>query len=102
MPTTEQSLKALTSRLAHASPPKNLNLGKVAEAAAGLSFADLDWVVNDALKKVIIGGAKRLSTKLLLEELQRRKDFLSKNRRAITASHRNGGNAWRRAAAGSD
>ena len=86
MPTIEQSFKALTLRLSHVELPKNLNLKKIATAAEGLSFADLARIVDDSLKNVIIGQSKNLSTQLLLKELQKRKQFLSKNHRVSSVS----------------
>ncbi|MEX2577546.1 MAG: ATP-binding protein [Verrucomicrobiales bacterium] len=81
MPTAEQCLLALQSRLKGVQTPKSVDLEEVADAAHGLSFADLARVVDDSLKWVIIGHSKTLSTSLLLEAVNRRKDFLSKNRR---------------------
>jgi SpoVK/Ycf46/Vps4 family AAA+-type ATPase len=81
MPTPEQGFIALKNRLSLLKVPKNLNLKKVSEAGEGLSFADLSRVVDDSLKQVIIGHSKQLSTNLLLGEVQKRKSFLSKNRR---------------------
>ena len=81
MPDFEQTLAALEHRLSQIRLPKTMSLSKVAQAAEGLSFADLARVVDDSLKHLILGKSRRLSTKLLLDEVNKRKDFLSKNRR---------------------
>lgn len=81
MPTLEQSRITLEQRLKSERNAGKINLVKVAEAAQGLSFADLARVVDDALKQIIIGRSKNLTTTLLLKLVNARKDFLSRNRR---------------------
>jgi len=81
MPTEEQRRIALAKRLESEKNFGKINFEKLAEASDGLSFADLARVVDDALKQVIIGRSKNLTTTLLLVLVQARKDFLSRNRK---------------------
>lgn len=81
MPTLEQCEIALKLRLQHIKTPRTLNLTKVAEQAEGLNFADLSRVVEEAIKHLILKRSKSISTKLLIERVQARKEFLSKNKK---------------------
>ncbi len=82
MPNEEQCRQALELRLKHLKKPKNLNLQPVAEAAVGLSFADLSRVCDDSAKRIILGKSSKLSAKLLTSLIKERKAFLSRNRRS--------------------
>lgn len=81
MPSIEQCKSALELRLRDLNTPKTLNLAKVAAEAEGLNFADLSRVVEEAIKELILKRSKSISTKLLVERVRARKEFLSKNRK---------------------
>lgn len=81
MPTLEQCKLALELRLQHVKTPRTLNLATVAAEAEGLNFADLSRVVEDAIKQLILKRSRSISTKLLVERVRARKEFLSKNRK---------------------
>lgn len=80
MPTADQCLQALELRLKNVKKPKSFDLRSVADAAVGLSFADLSRVCDDAVKRIIMGKTKSLSVKLLTSLVTERKAFLARNR----------------------
>lgn len=71
LPTQPAIVELLRRRLARHAP--NLNWDTVAEAAAGLSFADIQRACDDTLKEMIVAGRDRLEEQDALNSLLERR-----------------------------